>query len=355
MCSSDLLALTPEGPLPGITTAERAIQEVRRQKQLGADFVKIITVTRETFFATAGEAKAQGLPLVGHLTPVVSATEASNAGMKAMEHLGGGLISVPLDCSTDEAAIRQQVLARATAPRPPAAPPMPAQIQRGLVNPLLGALADADLARRVLDTYSADRCRTLARTFVRNGTWQVPTLVRTRAMAFSADPAYPADPDLQYVDPATRALWQDVANQYARTVPADVATMYQRFYELQTRIVKLFKEEGVAMLAGPDGGGGQWSVPGMSLHREFDELARAGLSPLDILQMTTLNPARFLGREATMGTVAEGRHADLVLLEGNPVESTANLHRIGAVIIKGRYLDRPALEKMKAGVAAAYR
>lgn len=349
-----LLALTPDGSLPGITTAERAIAEVRRQKQLGSDFVKIITVNRETFFATAQEARTQGLPLVGHLTPVVSATEASNAGMKAMEHLGGGLISVALDCSTDEAAIRQQVMARASAPRPaPPAPPTPAQIQRALVNPLLQSLADADLARRVLDSYSADRCRELARTFVRNGTWQVPTLIRTRTMAFGAEPAYAADPNLQYADPASRALWQDVANQFAKTVPEQVAATYRRFYELQMRIVKLFKEEGVSMLAGPDGG--QWAVPGFALHREFDELARAGLSPLDVLQMTTLDGARFLGREAHLGTVEEGKNADLVLLEANPVESTANLHRIGAVFLKGRYLDRVALDKLKAGVAAAYR
>src|ERR1700730_5414024 len=51
------------------------------------------------------------------------------------------------------------------------------------------------------------------------------------------------------------------------------------------------------MMAGTDGGG---QVPGQSLHQEFDELFKAGLSPPKILRMTTLKPAEFLGRTATM-------------------------------------------------------
>ncbi len=57
------------------------------------------------------------------------------------------------------------------------------------------------------------------------------------------------------------------------------------------------------MLAGSDTVGAAWVVLGFSLHREFHELARAGLSPLRILQMTTLDAAEFLGTTATMGIV----------------------------------------------------
>jgi len=60
------------------------------------------------------------------------------------------------------------------------------------------------------------------------------------------------------------------------------------------------------MLAGTDVGG-QWDIPGFALHRDFDLLAGAGLSPLKVLQMTTLEPAIFLRRESTMGTVALAR------------------------------------------------
>ncbi|MSQ70161.1 MAG: hypothetical protein EXR27_02575 [Betaproteobacteria bacterium] len=54
------------------------------------------------------------------------------------------------------------------------------------------------------------------------------------------------------------------------------------------------------------------------------------------------------------GTVEEGKNADLVLLDANPVARAANLHGIWGVVLRGRYLSRDALEKMKEDVAAAY-
>ncbi len=81
------------------------------------------------------------------------------------------------------------------------------------------------------------------------------------------------------------------------------------------------------MMTGSDFGGG-WVIPGVSLHQEFDLLEKAGLTPLRILQMTARNGAEFLKRESTMGTVDEGKDANLVLLDGNPLESAQNLHTI---------------------------
>jgi imidazolonepropionase-like amidohydrolase len=86
-------------------------------------------------------------------------------------------------------------------------------------------------------------------------------------------------------------------------------------------------------------------VAGFSLHQEFALLAQAGFSPLKILQMTTLNPAKFYGREATMGSVELGKDADLVLLDANPIESTVNLDRINAVVRNGAFYSRDSLDK----------
>ncbi len=99
------------------------------------------------------------------------------------------------------------------------------------------------------------------------------------------------------------------------------------------------------MMAGTDSGGaGEWDIPGFALHQEFDLLAEAGLSPLTILQMTTLDGAKFLGREASMGTVEAGKNADLVVLDANPVASERNLHRIDAVVRTGDYFSRRDLD-----------
>ena len=83
-------------------------------------------------------------------------------------------------------------------------------------------------------------------------------------------------------------------------------------------------------------------------------MADAGFSPLQILQSTTLNGAKFLGREATMGTVEEGKNADLVLLDRDPIQDFRNLDKIEGVVLKGKYFSKHALEKMKSDVAAAY-
>ena len=109
------------------------------------------------------------------------------------------------------------------------------------------------------------------------------------------------------------------------------------------------------MLAGSDSGGAAWEVPGIALHQEFDELARAGLSPLRILQMTTWDAAEFLDATDVMGTVDAGKHADLVLLDANPVESADHLHRIAGVIRSGRYYGPADLDAIKDNVTTTSR
>ena len=105
-------------------------------------------------------------------------------------------------------------------------------------------------------------------------------------------------------------------------------------FALQLKLTKLFDTAGVKMLAGSDFGG-VWVIPGVSLHQEFDLLGQAGLSPLRVLQMTTLDGAEFFGLQASAGAVEEGKNANLVVLDGNPIESIQNLHKIDAVV-RGR-------------------
>lgn len=122
----------------------------------------------------------------------------------------------------------------------------------------------------------------------------------------------------------------------------------QSLYDLYYRLVKTYDMQGVKMMTGTDtGGGDDWNTAGYSLHQEFDELAKAGISPLHVLQMTTLNGAEFLGRLDDMGTVDVGKNADLVLLDDNPIESVQNLHKINAVVRAGSYHDQKELNSVK--------
>jgi imidazolonepropionase-like amidohydrolase len=112
-------------------------------------------------------------------------------------------------------------------------------------------------------------------------------------------------------------------------------------------MVKILDEEGAPLLAGTDAVGAAWVVAGASLHDEFDLLADAGLSPLRVLQTTTLNPARFLRQEKDAGTIEAGKGADLVLLDGDPTAAVANLHTVSGVVGSGRHHDAEALAALK--------
>ena len=75
---------------------------------------------------------------------------------------------------------------------------------------------------------------------------------------------------------------------------------------------------------------------------------QAGLTPVEALLAATLSPARFLGLEKDLGTIQEGKLADLVLLSANPLQDISNAQKIDAVIVGGRLLDRKALDSLLA-------
>ena len=328
------------------TTAAAAVQFVQQKKAAGADYVKVTAGNPAFVLAVLGEAKAQGLGVSGHLATAVSALDSSNAGWRMIDHLGAGW-GLLLDCATNEAAIRQSALTTGFAP------PFPPTFT---INPrLYDAPKNAVFYQGILDTYSEIKCQTLAQAFVTNQTWQVPTLIRLRTQNFSDSQLYRADPNLIYVDKTRRALWEQLAQQYATNIPPAAAETLRQFYGLEQKVTKLLKQNGVKMVAGSDSANiAIWTIPGFSLQQEFRELAASGLSPLEVLQMTTLNGAEFLGRQTTMGTVDEGKNADLVLLDANPIADVANLAKISAVFLRGKHFSKEVLDKMKSDVAAAY-
>ena len=80
---------------------------------------------------------------------------------------------------------------------------------------------------------------------------------------------------------------------------------------------------------------------------------QAGLTPMQALQTATLNPAKFLGREAELGTLEKNKIADLVLLDANPLSDIGNTRRIQGVVLAGRYFSRRDLDRMLNRAAAA--
>jgi imidazolonepropionase-like amidohydrolase len=332
---------------------DEARREVAKQKAEGADFIKIALVSADVFWATLKAAREAGLPAVGHIQVGVDPARASKEGFRAIEHLGPG-DPIWIACSGNRKALFADAAAHPAMKAPPFKIPfletiVMYRLRKLLINP--AAFAEpADIVRlqRALDSYDADRCKALAAEFARQQTWNVPTLVRLRTQQLADDPAYLSDPTLRYMPQANIDRWKEVTERFT-ALPAAMLATYHANYARNLALTKLLSDAGVPMLAGTDSG--ELAGPGMTLQQEFVELARAGLTPLKILQMTTILPARFLNRTGSMGLVAQGYDADLVLLDANPLESAAALGKIFGVVRAGFYYSASDLQALRDRVA----
>jgi imidazolonepropionase-like amidohydrolase len=329
-------------------TPEDGVAAVRQTKAMGGSFVKVVNTSPAALPAILAEARAQGLGVAGHLSPGIGAVDTANAGWTAIEHLGG-VWSIALDCANDQAAIRADLLAGKGAAMPSPFPPTYP------ISPFLYGAGDAPFVQRSLDTYNSATCDTVVKALVQKGTWQVPTMVRLHTMTQSDSAAFRNDANLKYVDPTTRALWNRLSKEFEQLQPASAAATTRNSYASFERTLQQLRQHGGAskVLTGSDIGG-IWVIPGFSLHQEFRAFAKAGFTPLEVLQATTLNGARFLQRESTMGTVEASKNADLVLLDANPVADAANLSKIAGVFNAGKYFSKSDLEALKAGQATAH-
>jgi imidazolonepropionase-like amidohydrolase len=118
----------------------------------------------------------------------------------------------------------------------------------------------------------------------------------------------------------------------------------RRFLEVRRRILKALYDAGVPFALGSDAPQ-MWNVPGFSIHRELESLVAAGLTPFQALETGTRNIARHFGPGHDSGTIEEGRRADLVLLDANPLDSVRNTSRIAGVMVAGRWWSRRQIDE----------
>jgi imidazolonepropionase-like amidohydrolase len=110
-------------------------------------------------------------------------------------------------------------------------------------------------------------------------------------------------------------------------------------------IVGEMNTAGVPIMAGTDTTA-PFIFPGSSLHEELALLVQAGLTPMQALQAATKHPAEFLGKLQTQGTIEQGKFADLLLLDANPLDDIHNTRRIRALILRGKLLERSFLDQV---------
>lgn len=322
----------PSARWPGslsVSSEAEARAAVRALHRRGADFIKVYSgLPRPAFLGLADEAKRLGMDFVGHAQDLVSAAEVSDAGQKSMEHLDG----IMLACSSDEDAFRKEITRGYNERRETIEP-----LVRG--NP------------RVLNSYNADKCAALFARFVRNGTWQVPTLYNEWRHANTTSSLLTTDARIRYYPKLLREYWKGVSARDERR-PERLARL-TGYYASLFKLVQDMHRAGVGILPGSDFGAQEYSFAGFSLHDELTVFVQAGMTPMEAIQSATLNAARFLGITDAFGTVEVGKVGDLVLLDANPLDDIGNTRRIAAVVVNGRLLTKSELRQILADAESA--
>ncbi|MBW2173360.1 MAG: ankyrin repeat domain-containing protein, partial [Deltaproteobacteria bacterium] len=153
------------------------------------------------------------------------------------------------------------------------------------------------------------------------------------------------DPRLKYMIPHARDRWKN--SIFLALALGEGRDDFREIGEKFVAIVGVMRDAGVGLLAGTD-----HIMPGFGLQDELVLFVQAGLSPMEALQTATYNAAKCLGLLDSMGTIEQGKIADLVLLDADPLQDIGNTRRIAAVVVGGKVYDKTALQKMLIQVEA---
>jgi len=318
-------------------TPDRGIFVVDSLANAGASFIKLYSfLNPETYRAILQRAHEVGLPAAGHVPFMVPAGEASDLGQASMEHLFG----VMEGCSR----VGDSLLSERTRW-------LAARVKGGSDGP--NPFFDVEGYRRILDGFDPVRCKGLLQRFAENRSWQVPTLAISRADPLMHDSTFHSDPRLEYLTESELDYW-DGTVESVRSGGEEDRKWQWAYFERQAEITGMLADLGVPILAGTDCPG-PFLFPGFSLHDELELLVEAGLPVAMTLRAATHEPAVFFGATDSLGTVEVGKLADLVLLEGNPLDAISNTRRISAVLANGRLFDREGLDRLLAEVKARAR
>ena len=307
-------------------TAEEASEKVRAAERAGFDLVKSHHLPDPAIWRAARvQAEALGLATAGHVANGVGLAEAMRAGQQ-IEHLDGFIHALLPEERAQGAEEFGQL--------------PPPDILAAIDSEIIGDAPVFDQARSTVS-------------------WQVPTLSLFAKLLSPADAAaVRAAPEMRFVSDAALDQWE---NQRAELKSAFSPEYSRSMTELRTRIVQELHAHGVPVMAGSDTTQA-FHVAGPALHEEIAALAEA-MGNEEALRSATVVPRDYfrslpdagsaLGWSADFGTIEVGARADLVLLDGDPVDNLGRLDRPYAVIAAGRYHDRAALDALLAG--AAYR
>jgi len=293
----------------GVATADQARRAVDLHAVAGVDYLKIYTkITPALLRPLMDEADKLRLPVAAHLGKTDALT-AARAGVVSIEHMAGVV----------QAATGDPLYASAH-------------------NTFLTGWTTEEKGWAGLDSSTVART---ARALAQAKVTVVPTLVVHEMLSRLDNPILLTRPGMEDV-PENAESVRSVPGLLRRTgwEAGDFAA-FRRARRQQNQFVREFRRAGGAIAAGSDAAN-QLLIPGYSLHEEMALLVGAGLTPLEAITAATRRGAQLL-RADSLGLLAPGKVADLVVVSGNPARTIAATRNIAMVIIRGRVIRPDSL------------
>jgi len=294
-----------------VRSARDARRGVDRLVDAGTDLVKVYTrVDRTLIGPLLDEARTFNLPVAGHLG-LTDAVTAARLGVTSLEHMSGIPEAALDDPSSLFAAHEQSFFAGWTAFE---------RAWSGLDSAALARVAGVLAARNVV---------------------LVPTLVLHETFSRLDEAGVVEDTMLGAVPDEERRRW-NAADMIARAGwTRDDFAAFRRARAAQDRFLRMFHAKGGRIAVGTDAAN-QMMIPGYGVHRELELLVRAGLSPAEAISAGSRNGALLL-RVDSLGLVAPGKVADLVVLDRDPLADIRNTLAIERVMSRGRMLSADSI------------
>jgi len=303
-----------DGPDPGedrrdgyrvhVRTPEEARAMARALLKQGVDALKVYQhLTPDLLKPIVEEAHKAGTEAVGHSH---DAKDAVLAGFTFIEH------ATPIAHATLGDPARLEAMDAGRLPTPEA------DMNPALFGPLIDLL-------------------------VKNGVFFNPTLTREwidtmpkRDRWLKEAAALIESPDYRFIPAARREFWMKATREPSKATTRQTEGM-RRVEEFTRR----YAQAGGRIIIGPDSGpsSGPANLAGLAMHVEMEALVDAGLTPMQAIQASTKWAAELMHKEKDLGTIAPGRIADVLLIDGDPLADIRATRKIRTVMMNGKQVD----------------